>query len=502
MKILSRKEMYFYDNYTIQNIGIPGKELMENAGKGCFEYIKENIIKETDKIIIFSGTGNNGGDGFVIARYLFENNYDVSLIVTGNPDKMSEETKDNFEKCINLNMQVDIWKTEEDFVNANISLSEYDIVIDAIFGVGLSGDARGWKANLISKINNEANTIVSIDIPSGLDSDTGMGNPAIYADYTLTMAAIKQGMILDEGRRHTGTLQVIDIGIPQEVFEENPPTSYMVTDDNVIYPERDRLSHKGNYGKAVIIAGSPGFSGAAIMASKAALRAGAGLIYLLHPEGMETIFETQLLEVMTKPIETISGNINFFNLKDFLKDKTALLIGPGLGVSEYSFALIDYLSKNWDKPIVIDADGINTLAKFKMIKKFSGKQVLLTPHIGEFSRLTQKPIDELKKNIVQNLMDFCKENSVSVLLKSATTIFCDGNSVIFDISGNDGLATGGSGDVLSGIIVSFLSQGLAIKNAAVSASYLMGKTAEYLENFRYTPSIIPSDIITNLFVKF
>ncbi len=501
MRVLSREEMYFFDKYTIENLGISGEQLMENAGKGCFGFITKNILKDKEKVLIFAGTGNNGGDGFVIARYLFSNNYPVKVIVTGNPEKMSEETKSNYDKCASLNVDIDVVQSWEEFESLNLDISEYSLVLDAIFGVGLSGEVRGWKADLINKINQLSNQTVAIDIPSGLDSNNATGNPIVKAEYTLTMAAIKQGLLLENGRKHSGVIKVIDIGIPKETFEVKPTKAYLVTDKNVVYPERDIFAHKGTYGKVAIIAGSPGFSGAAIMASKAALRAGAGLVYLLHPEGMENIFENQLLEVITKPIETMNGNINFYSLKDFLKDKTAILIGPGLGVNESSFALIDYLSKNWDKPIVIDADGINTVAKFQMIKKYSNKQVLFTPHLGEFARLTGKTIDEIEKNKIDILKEFCEKNNVNVLLKGSTTIFSNGKDLVFDISGNDGLATGGSGDVLAGIIVSFLAQGLDIKNAAVSASYIMGKTAEKLEKIRYTPSIIPSDIIYNLFTK-
>ncbi len=507
MYVLSAKEMYFYDSYTINEMGIPGIKLMENAGKGSFERIKEyylkNIVNDNNaaKIIVFAGTGNNGGDGFVVARYLKENGFNVEVIVTGNPEKMSEETKTNYEKCKNLDIMVIEVQSWEDFRSLELNLSEYYLIIDAIFGVGLKGDVQGWKAELINHINEEAKHIVSIDVPSGLNADTGEGKPAIYAEHTFTMAAIKQGMLLENGRKHCGKIEVIDIGMPKSVFEQNPPKSYLINDDNVIYPERDRFAHKGKYGKIVIIAGSRGFSGAAIMSSQAALRAGGGLIYLLHPEGMETIFELATAEVITKPIEMLADNINFYVLKDFLKDKDALLIGPGLGVNEYSYALIDYLSKNWEKPLVIDADGLNTIAKFKMINKFADKKVILTPHLGEFARLSGKTVEEILHNRIEILNEYCNTNKVSVLLKGSTTIFCNGENFVYDISGNDGLATGGSGDVLSGIIVSFLGQGLQMKDAAISASYLMGKTAEHLEKYRLTPSIIPTDIIEHLFYR-
>ena len=500
MYILSRKEMYAIDKYTIEEIGIAGIKLMENAGCGCAEFIKENILKE-GKIAVFAGSGNNGGDGFVIARYLSDFGYDVMLFVVGKTEKMSPETLENYSKCKELSVTAFELESFDDFLALEVDLPSYGLVVDAIFGVGIKGMVKGWLAELIKQINKSAKKIVSIDIASGIDADSGNFEIAIRADYTLTMASPKYGQLIAKGREYTGKLNVIDIGIPQDVYKHFLPKGYLVNDSNVIYPLRSRFSHKGNYGKIVIIAGSPGFSGAAIMASKAALRAGGGLIYLLHPKGMEQIFEMQLLEVMTLSIKTISENIDFDDFWKFIKDKTAILIGPGMGVSLYSFQLIDFLRKNWNKPLVIDADGINTVLHYNMIDKFKGKNVLFTPHIGEFSKMTGLSVKDIEADRVAILREFCQKYQVNVLLKSATTIFSNGDDIIFNISGNDGLSTGGSGDVLAGIIVSFLGQGLDIKNAAVSASYLMGKTAEKMEKVRETASIIPSDIIENIFRK-
>ena len=493
--ILSREEMYFLDKHTIEKIGIPGKELMENAGKGCSEFIHQELLKPQSKVAIFCGSGNNGGDGFVIARYLKNWGHKTCVFLLGNPGKMSQETLENYQSCQDL--EIDITQIN----NAKIKLSEFNLIVDAIFGVGLQGVVKGWRAELTKKINGSNKPVVSIDIASGVDANTGQAEVAIKADHTLTMANFKYGHFLEKGREKSGKIKVIDIGILDELYEKFPPKAKLITEENVKYPQRSSLSHKGDYGKVGIISGSPGYSGAAIMACRAALRSGAGLITLFHPAGMEQIFETQLLEVMTYTIPKlpfVRGDKEGFFKK--LNSMDTLLIGPGIGTSDETVKLVRTVLQKWDKPLVIDADGLNILSENEDIMKLiSDKPVILTPHIGEFARLAKKEMSEILADPLEVLSNFIKKYKYNILLKSATTIFADGKSFVFDISGNDGLSTGGSGDILSGIIVSFLGQKLPLEDAAISASYLIGKTAEKLAEIRKPASIIPSDIIEEIF---
>ncbi len=501
MIILSREEMYFIDKYTIEKIGIPGKTLMENAGKGCSESIREKFLKPSSKIAFFCGNGNNGGDGFVIAHYLKKWGYFPTIFLVGNLDKMSPETSENYHSCLELNIETHQFSDFEQWKSFDILLSYFDLLVDAIFGVGFKGTVRGWIADLIKDINNSCVKTIAIDIASGIDADTGQGEIAIKADHTYTMAAYKYGHFLEKGRLNSGFVEIIDIGVPAEVYNKFPPKAKLITTKNVKYPKRSPFSHKGNYGRIGIIAGSLGFSGAAIMASRAALRAGAGLITLFHPKGMELIFETQLLEVMTYPIpEDENGIILFDEFWQKLSTMDVLLLGPGIGTSETTTEFLKIILNRWEKPAVIDADGLNILASSgRILNIISGKPIILTPHIGEFARLANKKISVILEHPLKELEGFTKQHQTNVLLKSATSIFSDGSNLIFDISGNDGLATGGSGDVLAGIMVSFLGQKLALKDAAVSASFLLGKTAEKLSKIRKTASVIPSDIIEDIF---
>lgn len=493
MFVLSREEMYAIDKFTIEKVGIPGQELMENAGKGCSEFINDLIIPES-KIALFCGSGNNGGDGFVIARYLQNSQHSPTVFLTGSTDKTSPETLINYKKCVELGIPINKIEKEPD------DLSDFDLIIDAIFGVGLKGEVKGWQANVINKINESEKTVVAIDIASGVDANTGHAEIAVEADFTLTMAAMKYGQLLGEGREKSGEVLVIDIGVPDDVLLQFPLKGKLATCENVIFPYRSKFSHKGDYGRIGIVAGSPGFTGAAILASKAALRAGAGLITLFHPLGLETILENQLLEVMTYTIpfpHIKEDKEEFFNK---LNSMDVLLIGPGLGTSSELVELLKQIVVSWNKPLILDADAINILADNKnILENISSKQVILTPHIGEFARLCNVTTEDILIDPLKHLQDFVAKYKYNVLLKSATSVYCDETGFVFNITGNDGLSTGGSGDVLAGIVTSFIGQKLSLKDAAVSASYLMGETAEKLAETRKPASIIPSDIIENLF---
>ncbi len=500
MFVLSREEMYAIDRFTIEKVGIPDKELMENAGRGCSEFINDLITPES-KIALFCGSGNNGGDGFVIARYLQEWHHSPEIFLMGKTDKMSGETLSNYHKCEGL--CIPIYKIEE---KPN-DLSEFDLIIDAIFGVGLKGKVKGWQADVINKINSSDRTVVAIDIASGIDANTGQAEVAVDADFTLTMAAMKYGQLLGGGREKSSEVLVIDIGVPDDVFLKFPLKGKLATCDNVVFPYRSKFSHKGDYGKIGIIAGSPGFTGAAILASKAALRAGAGMITLFHPLGLETIFENQLLEIMTYTLPLVmdekSSLFDADVLEEFiikLNSMDVLLIGPGIGRSEEMTDLIKQIAVFWNKPMIFDADALNILSdNISILDNISDKQILLTPHIGEFARLCDVKTEDIIIDPLRYLKDFTAKYKCSVLLKSATSIYCDETGFIFDITGNDGLSTGGSGDVLAGIITSFVGQQLSLQDAAISASYLMGETAEKLAETRKPASIIPSDIIENIF---
>lgn len=496
--ILSRDEMYFYDNHTISKLKIPGAVLMENAGRNCSEYIQTNLLKPKSKVGIFCGTGNNGGDGFVIARLLKQLGHQITVFLLGSPKKMSQESAENKSKCLQLSIPIQIIETEADWENTK--LLSFDLVVDSIFGIGFKGEVAGWRKKLIEKLN-DLNTIrVSIDIASGVDADTGQVVTGFKADYTLTMAAAKYGHFLGMGRNHTGKLEIIDIGIPAQLFEEIPPNAKIIKADNIVYPTRNEFSHKGDYGRIGIIGGSAGFTGAPLLAANAALRAGGGLVTIFHPKGMENIFATSLWEAMNYSLpETETGLIDFDKTWKKLKKMDVLLIGPGLGIELKSIDFLRKLLMKWQKPLVLDADALNIISANRDLIKLLNPKTLLTPHLGEFARLAEHSIPEVQEDSIQLLEKFCAEFNCAVLLKSATSIFHEGNNLYFNISGNDALSTGGSGDILAGIITSFIGQGSSLYEAVTAGSFLLGTTAEKLSLMREPRSIIPTDIIANLF---
>jgi ADP-dependent NAD(P)H-hydrate dehydratase / NAD(P)H-hydrate epimerase len=496
MYLLNRQEMYDCDKYTIENLGIASAELMERAGRGSAEYIRDHILGAEGSILLFCGSGNNGGDGFVIASYLQDWGFSVKIVLTGNLEKMSAETSENYQRC--RKKAIEIYKPAdyEGYKDLQIDITSYDLVIDAIFGIGFKGNLRGWLPDLISEINELSTKTVAIDIASGLDADNGRAGSAIIAQYTLTMAAIKYGMVLGAGKTFSGKIIVIDIGIPQEVIRQKSLPATLATEDSIVLPQRQLHYHKGNYGRIAIIAGSPGFSGAAVLASTAALRSGAGLITLFHPKGMETIFEIKLLEVMTRPLPDDTSE-----LINLLAPYDVVLFGPGTGTSHEMLIVLKSLVSDWKKPMVIDADGINLISLYpELLQSLADRNVLLTPHIGEFSRLSGYNIREILDDPIRILSDFCRSHHLLIMLKSSSSIICDRKNTVITNAGNDGLATGGSGDVLSGIITGFCGQKMSLLQAGISANLMIGKTCELLSSWRNKISIIPSDIVDNFLV--
>lgn len=488
MQIVSKNEMYAIDKFSIENLSISAQTLMENAGSGSANYIKNKILKNNlaAKVAVVCSHGNNGGDGFVVARLLKEFGFYVDTFFIGDKTKFSPETKNSFNECIENYIKVRTTVTN--------GFIDYDLVVDAIFGIGVKGNIKPPFSNIIKIINSTAKKVVALDIPSGLNVANGESDLCIKAHYTLTMAAYKYGHFLGLGKYYCGKTKIIDIGIPKKVYKKLPPKIILANYDNVLLPTRNICAHKTDYGKAAIIAGSKELSGAAILASKACLHSGAGLIYLYHPQGLDDIYSSSLTEVITNSISDYPKDID----KDILT-KDVLLIGPGLTAKKDR--LLKYFLKNWgDKPLIIDADAINILANnLKLLNSLRNKNVLLTPHIGEFARLNNITNNELIANIIEVLQMFVARYKINILLKSSSSIFMNQDKTVIIKNGNDGLATGGSGDVLAGIITAFSAQGLTLADAAISGAYILGTTAESLAKKYHTNAITPTRIIDNIF---
>ncbi len=482
---ISREQMYHLDKRTMQEFKLESQVLMEVAALKSSQKIAEKFDIKKHKFLIMCSHGNNGGDGFGIARWLINSLAEVEILFVGQEHKMSPETYNNYMLCKKLNcsfIELDNFIDKELLPNT--------VLVDALLGIGFQGELKYPISNIIEKVNSQNISRVAIDIPSGLNANTGLTKLAFKADFTFTMAAIKQGMLLNSGPYYCGMIEVIDISIPEQYYQELD--SFSTVHSYMEYPKRFRNSHKGDYGKVLIIAGSPIFSGAAILCSKACVKAGAGLVKLLHPQGMENIFESSLTEVMTKGITADS------NIEEYLEWSDVVLIGPGLGQSSEAEKILTKLLKEYNKKLVIDADGINIVAKNRYLLFETKAQILLTPHLGEFSRLINKPLSDVKLDSIKYAQEFIQEYPVSLLIKSSNTLYIDKSSSCFNLTGNDGLSTGGSGDVLAGIIAGFIGQKMEIAKAAINAAYYLGRLVEEMSKSQETFSIIPNEIVNNI----
>ncbi len=500
------------DNYTINEIGIPSLVLMERAALAVADCVKEHIVSD-DKILAICAGGNNGADGIAAARILKLQGYKADILIIGDTDKCSKE----FEKQINIaeNLGINIYNSVE--------LNEYTIIIDAIFGIGLNKVVKGEYLNLIKSINNSKHTVFSVDIPSGLSASIGkpLGD-AVVANYTVTFAYNKIGLILYPGHEYAGEVIVSDIGLYRKIEEEHKCYIYD-NNDLMNLPKRISNSHKGDYGKLLVVAGSVWMNGACYLTSKAAYRMGAGLLKAVIPKENSTIMQTMLAEAL---ISTYESN-NELSLAD--KDKinqdiswaTFIVIGPGLGTNKISYDLLKLVLNNAKVPVLIDADGINILAKMindqeeinevytdninllvanrlKILKNILPKNVILTPHLKELSRLFNIPLEKIKNNIMEVADVITKDNSFIYVMKDARTVVAHENSRYINVSGNSGMSTAGSGDVLSGIIASLIAQGLEPKLGAELGVYIHGLAGDIATKDKNQYSIIASDIIDGL----
>ncbi|MBS3740930.1 MAG: NAD(P)H-hydrate dehydratase [Candidatus Cloacimonetes bacterium] len=505
MYVLSPEEMKNLDKQTIEYVGIEGIVLMENAGKKAAEILELNLLEPHEFIAVVCGTGNNGGDGLVISRWLHNHNFDVHCYIIGKKEKLSPSAATNYKILNKLSCPITFIENGQQLKDYVDELSCYSTFIDALFGIGLKGEIKGYRNKLVKIVNQHSQKTIAVDVASGVDCASGqISNIAIKADYTITMAAIKYGHILYPGREYSGEVYIVDIGISPETYDRFLPKAEIIEDLDLFISEREADTTKNDYGRISIIAGSRGLTGAAIMSAKSALEMGSGLIKLIHPSSLSDIFETSLLEVMSKSVvETEDISISpdaLSTILSFVSYSDAIAIGPGISRNQETASFVREFLKENNKSTVIDADAINAFKDYNQeLQKLSGKPYIFTPHIKEFSRLTGIDIDYVKSNIVKCAHEFAAKYNLVLLLKGSTSIITDGNKITFNTTGNAGLSTGGSGDVLSGIIVSLLGQGFNTYDAARIGSFILGKTADIVAENYGEYSTTPSKIIQNIY---
>ncbi len=503
MHVVTAQEMQLLDRRTIEEFHIPAGSLMENAGLRVVEEIEKTWGPVKGKAVtIAAGKGNNGGDGLVAARLLLERSARVSVFLIAPPDKLTGETRVNLERFQKISGRVHILK-EETTGELERDLSQSDLIIDALFGTGLSSPLEGLAAEVIVAINASGKPVVAVDLPSGIHADTGrvMGL-AVKAALTVTFALPKRGLLLYPGSDYTGRLKVVDIGIPQALIRQIPAAVQWTTPaeiaDSLI--RRPMNAHKGTFGHVLVIAGSVGKGGAAVMASLSALRVGAGLVTLALPSGLEGTLPDRPNEIMTLPLPQTDdrsiGKAALESLIKFAQDKTVAAIGPGLSTHPETAQVVHGLITQLTIPMVIDADGLNNLVGHLDLLSRARAPIVLTPHPGEMARLIGATVAEVQADRLGVAADFVRRHPVTLVLKGARTIIASKSGVsTINSTGNPGMATAGTGDVLTGMIAGLIAQGHTPERAARLGVYLHGMAGDLAADEIGEVGLLAGDLI-------
>ncbi|MBP2655768.1 MAG: nnr [Firmicutes bacterium] len=483
MKVATAAEMRGIDNRAINDFGIPRIVLMENAGCKVARKVEEILGGVQGKTIcIFAGKGNNGGDGFVVARHLETRGAKVKVLLYGSKEAVAGDAKVNLDILLKTGADIVEINGVRDLDKVKVVAALADCLVDALFGTGFRGEIKDKLAEVVGIISAAGAPVVAVDIPSGIDADNGaVRGVAVKADHTVTFVLPKPGLLFQPGAAYAGEITVADIGIPQEVVMALAPRQNVITADEVrrILPERKPWLHKGACGRVLVVAGSPGLTGAAALTSFAAVRSGAGLVTLATAEGLQVILASKLTEVMTRALpQTESGSIGgeaIPYISELAAASDVLAIGPGIGREEETALAMREVVINAKCPLIIDADGLNALAGYTDVLLNSEALAVLTPHPGEMSRLTGVTIERINADRLNVARASAAKWGAIVVLKGPGTVvaFPDGE-VFINTSGNAGMATGGTGDVLTGIIAGFVAQGLSSHDAAVAGVYIHG----------------------------
>lgn len=507
--VVNASQMQAIDTFAIESIGIPAIVLMERAALAVALKVKAHCTKE-EKILAVCGTGNNGADGVAAARILHTDGYKVDVLLAGSEEKGS----------VLLKQQLDIARNLGISIYNNIEFSEYTIIIDAIFGIGLSRDVTGKYKELIEQINQGNYKIFSVDIPSGLSANTAKPlGISIKSHYTITFGLNKLGLIMYPGCEYAGEVTVADIGFPQKAVDA-VHSPYFIYEPSDLYnlPVRENYSNKGTYGKVLVIAGSVNMSGACYFSAKAAYRIGAGLVKILTVAENRVILQSQLPEALLSTYSSTSlDSTDISKIVQEIQWADAIVFGPGIGMGEISGQLLELVTCHADVPVVLDADGINLLARkvdglmkkdkkilnhklsrMEVIASHLPKQTVLTPHLKELSVLLAKPLDTIVSQLMKTADDCAYNNNHIFVLKDARTIVSTPEKQYINTSGNNGMATGGSGDVLTGIIAGLMAQGLPAQEAACLGVYIHGLAGDKAREAKGCYSLMASDLIEGI----
>lgn len=486
MKIFTAEQIQKGDQYTIEHEPVLSIQLMERAAEACVNWISENC-KNHRNFALFCGSGNNGGDGFAIARMLYQKGFDIDVF-TNSRAKFSSDAQINFRDLKEISgITVREFKEAKDY-----RFDSRTVIIDALFGTGLSRPLEGELKDLIGLLNTKSNIKISIDLPSGLFADSVSPENAIIfqADYTLSFQLWKKTFLHPETGKFAGKVRILDINISEDYMAETETENFVINNKAVkqIFRPRQEFSHKGTYGKAIIVGGSYGKIGAAVLSTKAALKTGAGLTFTLAPKCGYEILQASNPEAMF-----IEGGTDLISHIE-IDEKAVYGIGPGLGTGEETVkAFLDFL-KNHAKPLVLDADALNMISQDPKNIKLIPENSIITPHPKEFERLFGATENSFKR--VELAKAKAKEHHLYIVLKDHhTQVVTPEGKVFYNITGNSGLAKGGSGDILTGIITSFSAQNYSQEEAAILGVWFHGRAAEFASEKYSRESMLPTDVI-------
>jgi NAD(P)H-hydrate epimerase len=502
MKLVTAAEMRELDRRAIEEVGIPSLVLMENAGRSTYQILRQEFPSLNGPVAVVAGRGNNGGDGSVVARYLAQAGTPVAIFLVAARDQVQGDAKINLEVAARLGLEIIEVREEKDLNPLAHRLARAGLIIDALLGTGLNSEVKGLMRLVIDEINRLRPPVLAVDIPSGLCADTGQPlGAAVEAQVTVTYGWPKIGQILPPGRDYVGRLWQVDISIPPELAKDVPVELTAAGEMRTLLPPRPFASNKGTFGHLVVLAGSEGKTGAAALTSEGALRAGAGLVTLGVPASLNDILEVKLTEAMTLPLPEALG-ARALGLKAleplqiFLERKTAAALGPGLGTHPETRELVRQLARSLPLPLVIDADGVNALAGEPELLQDAPGPRLITPHPGEMARLLGITPQEVQADRLGTARKAAARTKAVVVLKGAQTLVADPSGrVSVNSTGNPSLASGGTGDVLTGLIGGFLAQSLTPWDAARLGVYLHGLAADFFAA-RYSPrGLIAGDLL-------
>lgn len=510
LKAVTSEQMRQIDRVAIEQYGIPGIILMENAALAVVEKAAAYLRQHNGHCAaVICGKGNNGGDGMAVARHLHQRGFDVRTYILSDPSQFTGDAALNYNILYNINAPITVLSyqdAQEAWERFYADLQRADMIIDALFGTGIKGEIQGLAADVVKAINESGKYILAVDMPSGVNGDSGaICGCAVKADETVTFCLPKIGQLIYPGKEYTGLLTVADICIPRAAVNAMDIDVEYITVDDVrpIMPKRHADSHKGDYGHVLVIGGSVGFSGAPLMAAQAALKSGAGLVTLAVPYSIYDIAASSVKEVMVRPLEYDGqGRISARALDSIIvlaEKADTIIIGPGMQVYDDVFPILRNIIKDVDIPIVLDADALNAISQQKEILRCGHGRLILTPHPGEMSRLTGLPAAQVQQQRLKTARDFAVAHDAVVVLKGAATVTaCPDGRIYINSTGNAGMATAGSGDVLTGVIAALIGQHLPVDRAAYAGAFIHGMAGDMAAERQGLHGLISGDIINGI----